>query len=113
MFTDDFKRLLVDLVMGDMLMALRLATKLWKRVVDAFIDEGVESGAIIVRGSKAVAWPDDARKERLRLVTRVIFILNIRRSESLNACGPSILSLLISQRVLRASVKMPSTNAAV
>ncbi|GMH60128.1 hypothetical protein TL16_g02981 [Triparma laevis f. inornata] len=44
MFTDDFKRLLVGLVMGDKLMKLRLATQAWKRVVDAFIDKGVESG---------------------------------------------------------------------
>jgi len=50
MSTDDFKRLLVVLVQGDTLMTLRLTTKAWKRVVDAFIDEGVKSGAMIVHG---------------------------------------------------------------
>ncbi|GMH83348.1 hypothetical protein TL16_g09567 [Triparma laevis f. inornata] len=78
MFTDDFKWLLVELVMGDTLMTLRLATKAWKRVVHVFIDEGVRSGAMIVHGGKDIssfaAW---ARSERMKLVKRVFFLLNV------------------------------------
>ncbi|GMH68616.1 hypothetical protein TL16_g04973 [Triparma laevis f. inornata] len=80
MFTDDFKRLLVDLVQGDMLMTLRLATKAWKRVVDAFIDEGVRSGAMIVHSGKDVSFQDAyARRGRHALLTQVIFLLNITK----------------------------------
>ncbi|GMH55190.1 hypothetical protein TL16_g01841 [Triparma laevis f. inornata] len=42
--TDDFRRLLVRFLPNDALMAIRLASKPWSRVADAFIDEGVESG---------------------------------------------------------------------
>ncbi|GMI15634.1 hypothetical protein TrLO_g15181 [Triparma laevis f. longispina] len=48
MFTNDFKRLLVGFVQGDTLTTLRLATKAWKRVADAFVDVGVRSGAMMV-----------------------------------------------------------------
>ncbi|GMH87206.1 hypothetical protein TL16_g10782 [Triparma laevis f. inornata] len=100
MFTDDFKRLLVGLVQGDTLM-----TKAWKRVVDAFIDEGVKSGAMIVHGgADCVFEPEfgkdeegqkeyeewmrafgDSQRERRRLVMRVIFLLNITKVGE-NAC---------------------------
>ncbi|GMI03035.1 hypothetical protein TrLO_g8885 [Triparma laevis f. longispina] len=82
MFMKDFKRLLVDLVMGDTLMTLRFTTKAWKRVVDAFIDDGVSSGAMIVRGSSNLAWP---LNERHKLVMRVAFLLNITKVGE-NAC---------------------------
>ena len=82
MFTDDFKRLLVGLIMGDTLMTLRLATKAWRRMVDAFIDEGVESGAMIVRGEEDLLW---GREERHKLITRVIFLLNITEVGRLSA----------------------------
>ncbi|GMH82812.1 hypothetical protein TL16_g09387 [Triparma laevis f. inornata] len=78
MFTDDFKRLLVGLVMGSTLMRLWLTTKAWKRLVDAFIDEGVTSGAIIVHSGNDIKKKVSlARKEKMKLVTRVIFNLNI------------------------------------
>ena len=75
MFTDDFKRLLVGIVVGDALMTLRLATKAWKHVVDAFIDEGVKSRGMIVRGE--VDLPRN--EERHKLITRVILLLNITK----------------------------------
>ncbi|GMI03628.1 hypothetical protein TrLO_g10709 [Triparma laevis f. longispina] len=40
------------------LMRLRLATKGWKAAADALIDEEVESGAMIVRGSRDMASGD-------------------------------------------------------
>ncbi|GMI09304.1 hypothetical protein TrLO_g2056 [Triparma laevis f. longispina] len=46
MFTEDFKGLLVGLVMEDTLMTRMLATKAWKLLVDAFIDEGVRAHAL-------------------------------------------------------------------
>ncbi|GMI15632.1 hypothetical protein TrLO_g15181 [Triparma laevis f. longispina] len=53
MFTNDFKRLLVGFVQGDTLTTLRLATKAWKRVADAFVDVGVRSGAMMVHSYSA------------------------------------------------------------
>ena len=54
LFTGDFKMLLVGFVMGGTLMVLRFTTKAWKGVADAFIDEGVESGAMVVHDEKGV-----------------------------------------------------------
>ncbi|GMH69212.1 hypothetical protein TrLO_g15722 [Triparma laevis f. longispina] len=80
MFTNNFKRLLVGFIMGDTLMTLRLATKAWKRVVDAFIDEGVESGAMMVHGGNDVIDTiARARAERRKFVMRVIFHLNVTK----------------------------------
>ncbi|GMH52502.1 hypothetical protein TL16_g01243 [Triparma laevis f. inornata] len=80
MFTNDFKRLLVGLVQGDTLMTLRMATKVWRRVVDAFIDERVASGAMIVHDGKDIRFGSVlAREERRELVTLVIFLLNIKK----------------------------------
>ena len=66
----------------DTLMTLRLATKAWKRVADAFIDEGVRSEELIVHGGKDKSWSwGDPRwkdlKERHKLVTWVVFFHNI------------------------------------
>ncbi|GMH60889.1 hypothetical protein TL16_g03147 [Triparma laevis f. inornata] len=77
MFTNDFKRLLVGFVMGDTLMTLRLATKSWKRVADAFIDEGVRSGELIVHNGKDIEMADSILDKCKFL--RVIFLLNIKK----------------------------------
>jgi len=63
------------------LITLRLATKGRKAAADAFIDEGVESGEIIVHGGDDISSGpfDSARKEKRKLVTRVIFLLNITK----------------------------------
>ncbi|GMI12248.1 hypothetical protein TrLO_g625 [Triparma laevis f. longispina] len=47
MHTPEFRRHFVGFV-SDILMKLRVTTKAWKAVADAFIDEGVVSGKIIV-----------------------------------------------------------------
>ncbi|GMH64264.1 hypothetical protein TrLO_g14595 [Triparma laevis f. longispina] len=54
MHTPEFKRNFLEFVPVDALMALRLATKAWKAAADAFIDEGVESSAII--GVKSIGY---------------------------------------------------------
>ena len=70
-------------------MTLMLVTKAWKRVVDAFIEEGVESGAIIVRGLRDMAWPYVAQRERRALATRVVFLLNTTQVRE-NACNQAV-----------------------
>ncbi|GMI16655.1 hypothetical protein TrLO_g6303 [Triparma laevis f. longispina] len=85
MFPSDFKRLLVGFVMGDTLMTLRLATKAWKRVADAFIDEGVKNGTMNVHDGNDISyrWNDsrwnDFRWKRNKLVTLVTFLLNVTK----------------------------------
>ncbi|GMH49096.1 hypothetical protein TL16_g11103 [Triparma laevis f. inornata] len=112
--TDDFRRLIVPYLQGDALMATRLASKPWSRVADAFIDDGVESGEMMVHDRRDFSYDEArARQERHKLVTRVIFLLILRRSEIVPATGPSISSLLISPRALRDSVTWPSMAALV
>ncbi|GMH52670.1 hypothetical protein TrLO_g10384 [Triparma laevis f. longispina] len=90
MFTDDFKRLLVGLVMGDTLMTLKFTTKAWKRMVDAFIDEGVRSGQLMIHGGNDTYWKEaQAQHERCKLVTRVISLLNVMKVGK-NACWHAV-----------------------
>ncbi|GMH83427.1 hypothetical protein TL16_g09595 [Triparma laevis f. inornata] len=90
MFTKDCRMLLVGFVMGDTLMTLRLATKAWKAVVEEVIDQGVESGAIMFHDGKDIIYQVAvAREERLKLATRVLFLLNITKV-GVRACSYSI-----------------------
>ncbi|GMI01923.1 hypothetical protein TrLO_g8130 [Triparma laevis f. longispina] len=75
MYTPNFRRHFVEFVLGDTLMTLRLATKGWKAAADAFIDEGVRSGAMIVHDGKDISY----EAERRELVTRAIIPLNITK----------------------------------
>jgi len=84
MFIPEFRRHVVEYVQGDTLMTLRLATKGWKAAADAFIDEGVRSGAMIFHDGKDISEDNayaqvEDQKERVKLVTRVIFLLNITK----------------------------------
>ncbi|GMH59233.1 hypothetical protein TrLO_g15041 [Triparma laevis f. longispina] len=87
MFTKNFRRLFVRFVPDNTLMALRAATKAWKAVVEEVIDDGVASGAILVHGGKDMSGGGPksrepgakARKERRKLLTRVISLLNITK----------------------------------
>ncbi|GMH85212.1 hypothetical protein TL16_g10157 [Triparma laevis f. inornata] len=84
--TDDFRRLIVPHLQNDTLMTIRLSSKPWSRVSDAFISDGVESGTMLVHSGKDISWMEaNARKERRALVTRVIFLLNITKVGE-NAC---------------------------
>ncbi|GMH50282.1 hypothetical protein TL16_g00733 [Triparma laevis f. inornata] len=75
--TNDFRSLLVQSIPDDTLMAMMLVSKPWLEVADAFIDEGVESGELIVHVGKDVNADYIVLTERHKLVTRVIFLLNI------------------------------------
>ncbi|GMH77883.1 hypothetical protein TL16_g07570 [Triparma laevis f. inornata] len=83
-------------------MTLRLRTKAWKRVVDAFIDEGVESGALMVHDRKDLG--ETILEEKHKLVTRVIFLLNITKVGE-NACyyAVDLVVVDISDGVVRIS----------
>ncbi|GMH75381.1 hypothetical protein TL16_g06746 [Triparma laevis f. inornata] len=89
MHTPEFRRYFVECVPGNTLMALMLWTKGWNTVADALIDEGVKSGELMVHDGKdinfgAVAM---ARQERRKLVTRVIFLLNITKVGERACCN--------------------------
>ena len=61
-------------------MTLRLATKAWKRVVDALIAQGVKSGKFLVHDGNDISTMDAmTRMRRSELVMRVIFLLNITK----------------------------------
>ncbi|GMH70622.1 hypothetical protein TL16_g05455 [Triparma laevis f. inornata] len=81
--TDDFSRLIVPYLTNDALMTIRLASKPWSRVVDGFIDDGIESGTMIVRGEEDIYINNF--EERHMLVTRVVFLLNVTKV-GVNAC---------------------------
>ncbi|GMH50555.1 hypothetical protein TL16_g00806 [Triparma laevis f. inornata] len=83
--TDDFRRLIVPYLQCDTLMAIRLASKPWSRVVDEFIGDGVESSAMIVNGGEDSQGIFEDFKERRKLITRVVFLLNITHIGE-NAC---------------------------
>ncbi|GMH60915.1 hypothetical protein TL16_g03152 [Triparma laevis f. inornata] len=79
MHTPEFKRHVVEFFPGDTLMNLRLATKTWKAAVDALIDKGVKNTTILVHQGRDIRYEAfKARKERCKLVTRVMFHLNRR-----------------------------------
>ncbi|GMH70273.1 hypothetical protein TrLO_g1623 [Triparma laevis f. longispina] len=82
--TDDFRRLIVPYLQGDTLMTIRLASKPWSRVADEFIGDGVESGTMIVRGEEDLL--SDDLIERRKLVTRVVFLLNIMKVGECACC---------------------------
>ncbi|GMH56121.1 hypothetical protein TL16_g02288 [Triparma laevis f. inornata] len=90
--TDDFRRLLVPFLPNDTLMTIRLASKPFSRVADRFISDGVESSTMMVHDGKDNLNPyfgedeegeeDEyfsALKERRKLVSRVIFFLDITK----------------------------------
>ncbi|GMH77468.1 hypothetical protein TrST_g9211 [Triparma strigata] len=84
MHTDDFRRLFVGFVMVDTLVAMRWLDRKWHKVVEKKLTE-VENepfGEIIVHGGNDVSLDEacsDARIERLKQVTKVVFLLNITK----------------------------------
>ncbi|GMH74112.1 hypothetical protein TrLO_g4787 [Triparma laevis f. longispina] len=86
MHTPEFRRHFVYFVPVDALMALRLAMKAWKVVAEEVIDEGVESSTMIVHDGQDISYlVANALKERHKLITRVVFLLNITKIGH-NAC---------------------------
>ncbi|GMH95831.1 hypothetical protein TrST_g12227 [Triparma strigata] len=84
MHTDDFRRLFVGFVMVDTLVAMRWLDRKWHKVVEKKLTEvGDEPyGGMIVHGGNDIslskAW-SDARKDRMKQMTKVVFLLNITK----------------------------------
>ncbi|GMH83911.1 hypothetical protein TrST_g9416 [Triparma strigata] len=84
MHTDDFRRLFVDFVMVDTLVAMRWLDRKWHKVVEKKLTEFEDEpfGEEIVHGGNDISWSEaisDARKERMKQVTKVVFLLNITK----------------------------------
>ncbi|GMH89588.1 hypothetical protein TrVE_jg6221 [Triparma verrucosa] len=84
MHTDDFRRLFVGFIMVDTLVAMRWLDKKWHKVVEKKLTEFEDEpfGEIIVHGGNDKG--DDeavsgARVERIKQVTKVVFLLNITK----------------------------------
>ncbi|GMH86382.1 hypothetical protein TrVE_jg7875 [Triparma verrucosa] len=88
MHTDDFRRLFVGFVMLDTLVAMRWLDRKWHKVVEKKLTELEDEpvGEIIVHGGNDIsfyeadyeAW-SDARKEGMKQVMKVVFLLNITK----------------------------------
>ncbi|GMH61131.1 hypothetical protein TrST_g386 [Triparma strigata] len=87
MHTDDFRRLFVDFVMVDTLVAMRWLDKKWHKVVekkltefevklDKPFSEIIVHGGNNIRGAEAYS---DAREESMKPVTKVVFLLNFTK----------------------------------
>ncbi|GMH86728.1 hypothetical protein TrVE_jg11918 [Triparma verrucosa] len=87
MHTNDFRRLFVDFAMVDTLVAMRWLDTKWHAVVEKKLTELEEDepfGEIIVHGGNDVNISDeeadsDAREEKMKQVTKVVFLLNIMK----------------------------------
>ncbi|GMH91559.1 hypothetical protein TrST_g4248 [Triparma strigata] len=84
MHTDDFRRLFVGFVMIDTLLAMRWLDRKWHKVVEKKLTEvGDEPySRMIVHGGNDISLREansDARKDRIKQVTKVVFLLNITK----------------------------------
>ncbi|GMH86706.1 hypothetical protein TrVE_jg11910 [Triparma verrucosa] len=90
MHTNDFRRLFVDFAMVDTLVAMRWLDKKWHKVVEKKLTEFEDEpfGEIIVHGGNDISYSEaesTERKERMKQVTKVVFLLNITNVGD-NAC---------------------------
>ncbi|GMI00109.1 hypothetical protein TrVE_jg568 [Triparma verrucosa] len=84
MHTDDFRRLFVGFVMVDTLVAMRWLDRKWHKVVEKMLIEFEDEpfGKIIIHGGNDTSYEEansDARLERMKQVTKVVFLLNITK----------------------------------
>ncbi|GMI15666.1 hypothetical protein TrVE_jg1544 [Triparma verrucosa] len=97
MYTDDFRRLFVGFVMVDTLVAMRWLDRKWHTVVEKKLTEFENKpfGEIIVHGGNDLSDSDAdsaARMNmRMKLVTKVVFLLNITKVGDCACCDASIL----------------------
>ena len=84
MHTDDFRRLFVDFVMVDTLVTMRWLDRKWHKVVEKkltdFEDEPFSE--IIFHGGNDIILDEsdtDVRRVGMKLVTKVVFLLNITK----------------------------------
>ncbi|GMH92557.1 hypothetical protein TrST_g7258 [Triparma strigata] len=91
MHIDDFRRLFVDFAMVDTLVPMRWLDTKWHAVVEKKLTELKEDepfGEIIVHGGNDISYSEaesTERKERMKQVTKVVFLLNITNVGD-NAC---------------------------
>jgi len=100
MATDDFRRLKRGYVdVAELFYTFRLVGKPWQRIAEEEIDREFESGVLAFHdGSDVSAVVAFARKERRKLVMRVVSLLNIIQvAEIMPAGTPSILSLIFQR----------------
>ncbi|GMH76564.1 hypothetical protein TrST_g10082 [Triparma strigata] len=99
MHTDDFRRLFVEFVMVDTLVAMRWLDRKWHAVVEKKLTELEEDepyGKIIVHGGNDVSWSEadsDARKKKMKPVKKIVFLLNTTKVGDYAFKGASILGL--------------------
>ncbi|GMH99317.1 hypothetical protein TrVE_jg11773 [Triparma verrucosa] len=84
MHTDDFRRLFVDFVMGDTLVAMRWLDRKWHKVVEKKLIELEDEpfGEIIVHGGNDksnIEAVSAARRGRMEQVMNVVFLLNVTK----------------------------------
>ena len=84
MHTDDFRRLFVGFVMADTLVAMRWLDRKWHKVVEKKLIEVEDEpyGGMIVHGGNDLSEDEDVsavRRERIKQVTKVVFLLNITK----------------------------------
>ncbi|GMH88175.1 hypothetical protein TrVE_jg13257 [Triparma verrucosa] len=82
MHTDDFRRLFVGFVMVDTLVSMRWLDRKWHKVVEKKLIELEDEpfGEIIVHGGNDISVSEAyAREERMKQVTKVVFLLNITK----------------------------------
>ncbi|GMH82554.1 hypothetical protein TL16_g09298 [Triparma laevis f. inornata] len=100
--TDDFRRLLIQFLLDDALMTMRLVSKPWLAVAEDVIDDGVASGAMLFHDEKDISQVDaQAREER-----RYGAFYNC--SELKSAMIPDSLQTLGDLAFLRCSKLVPS-----
>ncbi|GMI04161.1 hypothetical protein TrVE_jg7030 [Triparma verrucosa] len=84
MHTDDFRRLFVEFVMVDTLVVMRWLDRKWHKVVEKKLAEFEDEpfGEIIVHGWNNISFEESnsgARRDRIKQVTKVVFLLNITK----------------------------------
>ncbi|GMH46649.1 hypothetical protein TrVE_jg3217 [Triparma verrucosa] len=85
MHTDDFRRLFVGFAMVDTLVAMRWLDREWHAVVEKKLTELEEDepySEIIVHGGNDISYEEadsGARREVMKQVTKVVFLLNITK----------------------------------
>ena len=94
-YTDDWRFLFVLNAPLDTLMKMRLLCKDWRRVVDKFVDEKVDSGEMIAHGGNDISYMEaDAQRERRSLVTQVVFLLDITKVGGRTCCWAAHLDVV-------------------
>ena len=89
MHTPDFRKHFVNFVQADTLMPLRSVSSQWKATATQFINEGVESGLMMVHDGKDISSHESNSRrtiERKRNVTEVLFLLNVTRVGDFACC---------------------------